>query len=461
MKFKKIFSFDEDFYPAALWNRVFLKKVRNAKNGIPLRIGIARNDIFYSVYKTQISSKGIGFDSSNYTYVERLTKTMLWIHGGNKIVIDGPTDIVNYIKELYSKKGKRFFDANFMSDIYGKPFSVVAYHTGQNIHVKEQSIPVNRELKGCRIGFDLGASDRKVSAVIDGKVVFSEEVPWDPGEQDDPEYHYHEIMTMLRRAAQHLPRVDSIGGSSAGVYINNRVMAASLFRSIPPCLFEKRIKNIFIDIQREWNVPLKVINDGEVTALAGSMSLQANAVLGIALGSSEAGGYVDRKGNITTQLNELAFVPIDFNKKAPVDSWSQDSGCGVQYLSQIAVIRLANKAGVTLPKEQTLAEQLTHVQELLAEGDQKAFQVFKTIGIYLGYAIAYYADFYNLEHVLILGRVTSGQGGHIILEQASQVLREEFTELYDKISLHLPDESNRRVGQSIAAASLPLISSEN
>jgi predicted NBD/HSP70 family sugar kinase len=451
---------DKDFIPAVLWNHAFLKEVHSSGEGITFTIGLERNDGISSVISTQIFPQEHKMSSENFFYVDQLIKTLLWIWGGHRLTLAGSDQIIQYIKKIYSLQGKHSFDVKFMSKIYEKPFTIVEVNDKEKIISKEKSIPMGGHIKGCRIGFDLGASDRKVSAVIDGKVVFSEEVPWNPGEQDDPEYHYHEIMTMLRRAAQHLPRVDSIGGSSAGVYINNRVMAASLFRSIPPCLFEKRIKNIFIDIQREWNVPLKVINDGEVTALAGSMSLQANAVLGIALGSSEAGGYVDRKGNITTQLNELAFVPIDFNKKAPVDSWSQDSGCGVQCLSQIAVIRLAEKQGIIFQENQTPAEKLTHIQELLAEGDQKAFQVFETIGIYLGYAIAYYADFYDLEHVLILGRVTSGQGGHIILEQASQVLREEFKELYDKISLHLPDESNRRVGQSIAAASLPLISSE-
>lgn len=236
-------------------------------------------------------------------------------------------------------------------------------------------------------------------------------------------------------------------------------MAASLYRAIPPDLFETRVKNIFLDIQKEWNIPLKVINDGEVTALAGSMALKANAVLGIALGSSEAGGYVDRKGNITTQLNELAFVPIDFNEQAPVDIWSKDYGCGVQYLSQVAVIRLAEKAGIILNEKQTSAEKLKFVQELLEKGNDKAVKIFETIGVYLGYAIAHYADFYDLEHILILGRVTSGEGGPVILQQANRVLQEEFVDLFNRISIHLPDESNRRVGQSIAAASLPLVDS--
>ena len=452
---------DDSFRPAVLWNHAFLDGVRNSKKSVPLSIAIKKEDDSISVHKTQIFSDESKFASSNYFYVERLAKTLLWIHGGYEIIVGGPKEIGEYIKELHSREGKRSFDANFMSNIYKKPFSVVACNAEQVLPVKEKLIPLNRQLKGCRIGFDLGASDRKVSAVIDGKVVFSEEVVWNPSVQTNPKYHYHEIMSMLHHAAAHMPRIDAIGGSSAGIYISNRVMSASIFRGISPGLFEKRVKNIFLDIQKEWDVPFKVINDGEVTALAGSMSLKVNSILGIALGSSEAGGYVDRKGNITTRLNELAFVPIDFNGQAPIDVWSKDFGCGVQYLSQVAVARLAQKSGININKNYSPAEKLKFVQELLAKGDDRAVKIFETIGIYLGYAIAHYAEFYNIKHILILGRVTSGKGGHIIFEEALHVLKEEFAELFKNISLHLPDESNRRVGQSIAAASLPLIDAQD
>jgi len=451
---------DDSFMPAVLWNHNFQFNVRNSGGGIPLTIALKRGDALIKVFKTQVFPPQSKYASLNYFYLERLVKILLWIYGGPKIIIDGPKEIVKYIQNLYSQKGEHSFDANLMSNIYGKPFSIVACNAEQVLPVKEKSIPLNRQLKGCRIGFDLGASDRKVSAVIDGKVVFSEEVVWNPSVQTNPNYHYHEIMSMLHRAAARMPRIDAIGGSSAGVYINNRVMAASIFSGISSDLFEKRVKNIFLDIQKEWDVPFKVINDGEVTALAGSMSLKVNAVLGIAMGSSEAGGYVDRKGNITTQLNELAFVPIDFNEQAPIDVWSKDYGCGVQYLSQVAVIRLAERAGIIFSEKQTPAEKLKFVQKLLAKGDSKVVKIFETIGVYLGYAIAHYADFYDLEHILILGRVTSGEGGPIILQKAIQVLQEEFVELFNKISIHLPDESIRRVGQSIAAASLPLVNSE-
>lgn len=345
-----------------------------------------------------------------------------------------------------------------MSGVYGKPFTVEATAINQVPPDRRAAKPLGRHLDGCRIGFDLGASDRKVAAVVDGKAVFSEEVVWNPKEQSDPQYHFNEIMAALKKAASHMPRVDAIGGSAAGIYVNNSVRVASLFRGVPKDLFEKRIRGLFLDLQKEWNgVPFEVINDGEVTALAGSMSLGVNRVLGIAMGSSLAAGYVDAEGNVTGWLDELAFVPVDFHPKAPMDEWSGDKGCGVMYFSQVAVNRLAAKAGIELDEKKTLAERLKDVQALMNRDDERARSVYETIGVYFGYNVALYADFYDLAHVLVLGRVTSGKGGDIILKTAEQVLKQEFPQEADRIRLVVPDESSRRVGQAIAAASLPTI----
>jgi len=450
---------DDNFQPAALFVNAFNENLKSTNKDIPLLIGIEKEDGSVMVYETRVFNEESGFSSYNFPYVELLVKTLLWIYGGYKVIIAGSKNIYEHIKKIYTEKGKRSFDAGFMSSIYERPFEVVSMDFDTMPPNSDRSIELGGHLDGCRIGFDLGASDRKVSAVIDGRAVFSEEVIWNPGSQKNPEYHYNEIMSMLHHAAAHMPRVDAIGGSSAGIYINNRVMNASLFRGIPEEVFDKKVKNIFLDIQNKWGVPLKVINDGEVTALAGSMSLKKNAVLGIAMGSSEAGGYINKKGNINGWLNELAFIPVDLNSDAPVDEWSGDRGCGVQYFSQLAAVRLAEKAGIEIDSGNTPAEKLKIIQEMVTGGDKQAKKIFETIGFYLGYSIAYYSQFYEIETVLILGRVTSGEGGQIILKNAKKVLEKEFTGLADKITINLPDESSRRVGQSIAAASLPLINS--
>jgi predicted NBD/HSP70 family sugar kinase len=209
-------------------------------------------------------------------------------------------------------------------------------------------------------------------------------------------------------------------------------------------------------VKRAWNdVPFEVVNDGEVTALAGSMSLGENAILGIALGTSTAAGYVTPDGNITSWLNELAFAPIDYNPAAPKDEWSGDYGVGAQYFSQQCVGRLMPVAAIDAPPDMPLPERLKLVQRLMAGEDVRARQIYRTIGVYLGYGVAHYASFYDLRHVLVLGRVTSGPGGDEIVNGAREVLEIEFPDLARRIRFHVPDEHDKRHGQAIAAASLP------
>jgi predicted NBD/HSP70 family sugar kinase len=239
--------------------------------------------------------------------------------------------------------------------------------------------------------------------------------------------------------------------------VNNRVKVASLFRGVSPQDFEKHVKNIFLELQHAWkDIPFEVANDGEVTALAGSMALGVNSVLGLAMGTSTAGGYVTADGNITTWLNELAFTPLDYSTHA-VDEWSGDYGCGAQYLSQQAVGRLLRPAGIELPQSMGLAEKLKEVQKLMDQGDERAARIYQSIGSFLGYALAHYANFYDIQHVLILGRVTSGPGGDIILNGAKEVLGVDFPELHRQVQFHIPNEKDKRHGQAVAAASLPAL----
>ncbi len=446
---------DASFRPAALWNRKYQEAVRSSSGGVPLILAVERGDGSRTTFKTSLLPPDHPRAEDNFPYAERLVKFLLWSKGGCRVIVGGPRDVGEHIRKTYSLRGRRAFDADFMTTVYERPFRVTITRPAGVPSARETAVSLGRHLAGCRIGFDLGASDRKVSAVINGRPVFSEEVVWDPRNQTDAAYHYHEIMSGLHRAAARLPRVDAIGGSSAGVIINSRVMVASLFRGIPRKLFKKTVTNIFARMKRDWGVPFEVANDGEVTALAAAMSLGIHSVLGVALGSSQAAGYVTREGKITNWLNELAFAPVDYDPGAPVDEWSGDAGCGVQYFSQLAVVRLAGKAGLDLPESATPAEKLKTVQEALARSDARARQVFRTIGGYVGYGIAHYADFYDLRHVLILGRVTSGEAGNIILKTAQEVLIRDFPALAKRVALHIPDEHSRRVGQSIAAASLP------
>jgi predicted NBD/HSP70 family sugar kinase len=408
---------DPDFRPASLANRAYRNDTLNI--GVPLVIGLERNDGEMSRFETIVFPEGHPDALRNLYYAERLLKFLLWQRGGWRVFIGGPRPIGEHIKQVYSAGGERQFDYAFIGEqVYEHDFTVVICEADQVPPARETGKPLGRHLDGCRIGFDLGASDRKVSAVVDGEAIFSEEVVWEPRKQSDPQYHYNEIMTALNTAASKMPRVDAIGGSSAGIYIDNRPMVASLFRGVPPERYGE-IKNLFERIQHELKVPLEVINDGDVTALAGSMSLEDNAILGIAMGSSEATGYVDPSGHIMGWLNELSFAPVDYNPSAPVDEWSKDIGCGSMYFSQQCVFRLAPKAGIQIPIDITDAEKLKFVQEKLETGHEGAAKIWQSMGIYLGYALAHYADFYEIKHVLILGRCTSGKGGDLILNGAN------------------------------------------
>ena len=445
---------DPDFRPAVLANRAF-REAAEAAGGVPLVIALERTQGSRSRYETIVFPPDHPRAPENRFYAERLVKFLLWQRGGWKIIVGGPRDIGEHIRRLYAADGERAFDAQLMGDlVYLRPFTVEVCDADQVPPAQERSQALGRHLEGYRIGFDLGASDVKVSAVIDGKPVFSTEIVWEPVHQTDPNYHYQYIMRALKEAARHLPRVDAIGGSSAGAYVDNQPRVASLYRGIPPERFDE-IRTMFQRIAQEFGVPLEVINDGEVTALAGSMSLGVNAILGIAMGSSEAVGYINREGGITDWLNELAFAPVDYAPNAAVDEWSGDRGVGSQYFSQQAVFRLAPKVGLT-PEGDTKAARLKSIQAHLEAGHPGARQIWETIGVYLGYALAHYADFYDMDHVLILGRVTSGSGGPILIEKAQDVLRREFPEL-SHLNIQLPDEKSRRVGQSIAAASLPAL----
>lgn len=447
--------YDPNFLPAVLVNRKFRELVKGV--GEKFVICLERTEGEFSRYELAIFPEGHPLWELNYRYVERILKFLLWQRGGYRMYLSGSDKVASYLLRTYSANGDRSFDYHFFgSRVYERGFEM--------IQCAEENIPASREvgkklggyLNGNRIGFDLGATDRKVTAMENGVPVFSEETIWDPRRHNDPEYHYQEIMNSIKSAAAHLSHIDAIGGSSAGIIINNRPMVASLFRGVPESEFT-RVKDLFIRIRNEIGVPFEVINDGDVTALAGSMAIKDNRILGIALGSSEAAGYVNEEGNILGWLNELAFAPIDYSANAPADEWSGDRGCGASYFSQQCVFRLAPIAGIQLHEDLGDAEKLKNIQALLESGDERAENIWKTMGVYLGYGIAHYADFYDISHVLILGRCTSGRGGSLLLEGVDHVFDAEFPELLQRIQLHLPDEKIRRIGQSAAAASLPYL----
>jgi hypothetical protein len=450
---------DPDFLPAALWNRAYRELVAADRGARRFALVLTRPDGTTFTHESRVLAAGHPAAELTLRYAERLLKFLLWQKGGSGVRVVGAPEIATQLAQIYSPAGARAFDYAFMGGkIYSETFHIAAAETFEPAGDSAAGLLIGRNLNGCRIGFDLGGSDRKSAAVIDGRVVYSEEIPWNPYFQTDPAYHIEGVHDSLKRAAAHLPRVDAIGGSAAGVYVNNEVRVASLFRGVPPDAFDQLVRPMFFTLQERWGgVPFEVVNDGEVTALAGSMALRSNAVLGVSMGTSMAGGYVTPSGNITSWLNELAFVPVDYRIDAPRDEWSGDLGCGVQYFSQQGVARLATAAGLSFPAEVSLAERLVVIQHAMLAGDSRAASIYESIGVCFGYAVAQFAEFYEIRELLVLGRVTTGAGGNIILERARAVLEQDFPEIAGRIHLSMPDEHDKRHGQAIAAASLPTL----
>jgi len=443
---------DPTFIPFGVWRAAYLKEAKQ-----PIAIAVERDKGRVSVHHTCIHGTPEMADA-DYRYVERYVKFLLWSTGGFRVSICGCSELAKKLQQAYTPEGERHFDYTFVNQLYERDLEILDLPLDACPASNEVPEPMGGHMDGCRIGFDAGGSDRKVSAVIDGECVYSEEVLWFPKLNEDPTYQYNEILTAFRTAASKMPRVDAIGVSSAGVFIGNAPMISSIFYKVPRSKWEY-VKTVFDRAAAEINpnAPIMVANDGDVSALAGAMGLNKGNLMGIAMGTSEAVGYVDKDQNVLGWINELAFAPVDLQEGAMQDEWSTDYGVGCKYFSQDAVIKLAPWAGIEIPEGLSLAEKLKFVQKLMEADDERAIAVFETIGAYLAYTVVLYSQFYDIAYMMLLGRVMSGKGGDTILRVCNEILADEYPELAAKCNVTLPDEKMRRVGQSVAAASLPKI----
>lgn len=453
---------DPGFVSPYLWEEAYLKQAAAVDGSESVMVEILRPDGSGKRVERISLPEHKDYAAANLFRIERLVKFLLWQVGGSRIRIDGPDAWVQALRQTYGPEGARAFDNQTIGEqVYGESIQFEQATLRGTVAPSLASEAIGGHCRGNRIGFDLGGSDRKCAAVIDGEVVFSEEIPWSPYFQADASYHIEGIRDSIRRAAKHLPRVDAIGGSAAGIYIDNLPRIASLFRGLSGASMEKEVRPFFRHFSQEWGgVPFQLANDGDVTALAGAMTVGEGEYLGISMGTSMACGYVDREHRITSMLNELAFVPVDFQENGPVDEWSGDVGCGVQYFSQQAVARLAVKAGIHFETGMAMPQILEEVQRLADADDRRAKQVFQTIGVYLAHTLALFTQHYAIRHLLLLGRVMSGAGGECILRTAQELLAAEFGGLAAQIRISVPDDRMRRHGQAIAAASLPALKTD-
>ena len=443
---------DPTFIPFGVWREAYLKDAKQ-----PIAIAVERDHGRVSVHHTCIHGTP-ELAEADYRYVERYVKFLLWSTGGFRVSVCGCSELAQRLKAAYTPEGERHFDFTFVQQLYERDLEIVDLPLDQCPASNEVPQSMGGHMDGCRIGFVAGGADMMGSAVVDGETIFSEEVVWLPKLNEDPDYHFEHISAAMKLAAEKMPRVDAIGVSSAGVFVGNAPMVASLFIKVPRTNWEK-VKTIYDRAAASVNpnAPVLVANDGDVSALAGAMGLGKGNLMGIAMGTSEAVGYVDKDKNVLGWINELAFAPVDLQEGAMQDEWSTDFGVGCKYFSQDAVIKLAPWAGIEIPEELTLAEKLKFVQRLMEADDERAIAVFESIGAYLAYTTVLYSQFYDIEYMMLLGRVMSGKGGDTILRVCKEILADEYPELAAKCNVTLPDEKMRRVGQSVAAASLPAL----
>lgn len=438
---------DKNYYPMYLYQKDFLKGACT-EGDKPFVLVLERGEGEYERYETALYANG--HVEENLRYAKKLVKTMIWAYGGYKFYLCGGESVIDGLREVYSKTGERAFDYNFMNDVYLRPLEFVEVTPDELPKGGCKATPSGANSSGYRIGFDAGGSDRKVTACIDGKVVYEKETVWFPKLNSDPNYHLEGILDSIDNALTALGgRVDAIGVSTAGIVVDNEVRVSSLFRKVSKKEQNDFVRPIYINLAKKYGCPVKVANDGDVAALAGAFT-EGGEILGIAMGTSLAAGYVDGDMRIRGCLNELAFVPVDANEDSAIDEWSGDSGVGVMYHSQDGVIKLAPEAGIDLDENLSPAEKLKVVQALANEGDARAVELYERMGDYFGYTLLWFGCLYKIKKAIFLGRVASGKGGEILLERAREIIKKEGSSL----EIVLPDEMSRRLGQSFTAAGL-------
>jgi predicted NBD/HSP70 family sugar kinase len=464
---------DPNFAPLVLAKKNYLKHVAGSKDfvewALPRADGCAR-------YKLPVFAESHADVECSIYLAGVLIQEMIWQRSASELQLAGPAKICEALKQAYSIGGAYEFEVSSMPKVCGTPdvpFTVKIVDASALPAAKDTPQVCGKEANGCRLAFDLGKSDIKTVAVKDGEVLYSKETEWDVT-NPDPDYHYKMITDALKLAKATLPKVDAVGGSATGTISgDNGATWCDIFPNVPPDVYKAKVVDIFRRMSKEiaGDVPLKVINDGEVTALAAVQKIGKGNIMGISMGSSEGGGYANADGNLMGWINELCYIRLDMNPEAPTDPWSKGHHTGLShmYLGQRGATKLAGKVIQGLPenyvyphpgmctiKHEDHAQCLKLIQKAMADPSQEAevSKLYETIGVYLGYGLAQYCEFYPIDHVMILGRVSKGKGGDLVLNTAKKVLETEFPK-FAHIEFHTADDHFKAVGQCIAAAALP------
>jgi len=466
---------DPNFAPLVLGKRQYLAAAKDASCAEKLEWALLRDD-GCARYSLPVFPEGSEHAEASSALACFLLQEMLWQRSASELRLVGPAWICNAVKAAFSDSGAHKWEVKIMPSVCGTPdkaFQVNIVSSSELPEEKNMPQETGKSAKGCRLAFDLGKSDLKTVAVKDDEVLYSKETEWDVT-NPDPEYHIGMIVTAMKLAKEKLPHVDAIGGSATGpISANNEARFCDCFPNVPPDVYKAKVVNVFARIAKEvaGDVPLKVVNDGEVTAIAAYQKIKQGNVFGLSMGSSAGAGYADADGNLNGWINEMCHTKLDLNPEAHADPWSEFTHTGLahMYLGQRACTKFVSKLGIDVPEHMVYphpnmctvrhedhANCLKLIQKAMADPAQEAkvTPLYETVGVYLGYALAQWAESYKIDHVMILGRVSKGKGGDIMLATAQKVLQTDFPEL-PKIKFHTADDHFKAVGQCIAAAALP------
>lgn len=375
-------------------------------------------------------------------YVRTYVHNRLWAAGARRVVVDCGPDLFAALKSCFDPGGQYYHQAEMMSRVYRGPFEIVR---GPVVDRSDEGsgVPAQGDPKrGRHIGVDLGGSDVKVVAMRDGELLHHEKMDWRPRGMMRGRQVLDVVEDMVGRAlsAARLGRIDGIGLSTAGIVVGNRVVVSGIFSGLAAEEFDGWVAPMGAKLSRAFGgAPTQVAHDGDMTPLWAYVHMGIKRVLGLSLGTGLGAGFVDEHGQVSGMLCEVGKTILDMDAEAPEHIYNKTRGAALHYCSQNAVFRLAEGAGIALDHVDMLAEKLRRVQALVDSGDRSATAVFEAVGRDLAVAVAEFHDYFHMAHVVLVGRVTAGRGGEILLASADAALKRDFPEVADEVRLHVPD----------------------
>lgn len=351
----------------------YRRLAQNSKSSGPFVMGLWRDQDCIYVHRDLIDPQ---LDQTAL-YLKVLVKSLLWIHGANRISVQSDLYCYDIVQSFFKDQGELSFERSFFSDLFDSSFEV--FSSIQTEIGLAKSTPLLLNSSGVRVGLDLGGSSIKACLLREGKVQATRILEWSPLDTSTIKnglYIVDKIVEIIEGLVADTNEIDAIGISTSGVVMNGELYLSALYRYFHN---PKECRDLVANLQTFYPCPINLINDGEAAAL--EVRTQEGA-MAIVMGSDEGGGYLAPKAKSLDQIDELAFVPIDLDPMAPIDSWSKHRGCGGVYLS---------------------VRGLDHFKKLGKNSEECA----QEMGKILAHALGFYSYFYSFNKVILLGGVTS------------------------------------------------------